>query len=1137
MLRDPFYRQILKALEDHLDPQVFERCMGDLLRPDFPGLVPVPGGGDSGFDGIIPDEEGAFPLVCTTGEDVERNLSQSLDSVVNRGWPARRVALATSQALTPQRRLALFDKAQEKGFSLSPPFDRTALAFRLYRNSDWCKELLLLDGRPLPLSVVPLTRRPLIDLEPIGRQQDLEWLEGISDDRVLAGEPGSGKTHLLRYLMLFRDWPALFLVSRDFDGGAIRNAIGDLEPRIVVVDDVHGNLSDLVRLVQLRREMGASFHIVATTWKGAQDEVMVKLGVSPAQVRRLELLTRDEIVEVFRHAGVRTDNERLRLLVNQAANRPGLAVTIASLWLQGRWDELIAGTALSQDLLTFFHDFVGRESTDVLAAFSLGGDRGMTQEAVGEFLKLARHDIRRITVGLAAGGALREVGGETLAVWPRELRNPLLRVVFFPDSAARLPYRELLPKAPSQRSALETLLTAKLFGVPVPGDELRELIAAAGSDEAWRGMAYLGEADALWVLEHYPGDVVNVAGAALHRAGEAAILRLLQRAKTASGQPHSHAHHPMRILQDWVQELDIPHDEMVRRRKLMARISQKYMRAGGVRSIGLQSICLALSPALEGSSSDPGAGRTINLSWDLLPLEQLQEVVSIWAEVRDDFCGIEAADWPHLSSVLWNWMRPSYATRGRPVSEAAEGFMRDFATRVLRDLAPAAQGKPGLATKMRELAQKVGLDLSLEPEPVFDRLFPSTADWYPAWRKRESEWESSLEELARQWASRDPADVAKLLAGYEKQAQEIGRASPPRGDSEICRRVAILTEAPEVWLDVLLAQGVSGVLTGPFLERIVENGREGWERHAERFLGLERQHAWSAVEAILRLPSPPAHLLKLAFERLSELPQLLDGLCMTRQVPIETLKKLFHDPRWEVALTAAVREWNADQEGGVRSEVAADWRSAILGSKVDDFVEGLNPSIQHLLGVILAKDPDLALAWLTARLRDSERPSFIAGDDPFGLALSALKKIQRLQLVEELEKGHVRMGFVGLLVGKERDVFEKVLSSEALRNRHLEPLGFLPDENWMELALVALKADHELDEVVGASLWPQGQIRIMSGTGLENWQQHERAFAQFEADPRSQVRELARRGRQLAAEEAQAAEKRQREFAVHGRFV
>jgi hypothetical protein len=1114
MLRDPFYRQILQALEGHLDHQVFERCMGDLLRPDFPGLVPMPGGGDSGFDGAIPDEEGAFPLVCTIGEDVERNLAGSLDSVVKRGWPARRVALATSQALTPQRRLGLFDKVQEKDFRMMQVLDRSALADRLYRSSRWCMELLHLDGRPSPLSVVPLTHRPLIDLEPIGRQKDLEWLEGTGEDRVLAGEPGSGKTHLLRYLMLFRSWPALFLVSRDFDGGAIRNAIGDLEPRIVVVDDAHGNPSDLLRLVQLRRETGASFHIVATTWKGMQDEVVAKLGVSPAQVRRLELLTRDEVVQVIREVGVRTDDDRLRLLVNQAANRPGLAVTIASLWLQGRWNELIDGTALSRDLLSFFRDFVGPESTDVLAAFSLGGDRGMTLKAVREFLGLARYELRRIADGLAAGGALREVDGETLAVWPRELRNPLLRAVFFPDSAAKHPYRELLGWVPDLQSAVATLVNAKLFGAPVPMEKLRMLVVEAGSPEAWRGLAYLSEADALWVLEHYQGDLVDIAGAALARAGEATILSLLGRAETVSGPTHSQPRHPMRVLQEWVQELKIPLEEMVRRRRLLAKVSKKYLQAGGQRSVGLQGICLALSPALETRSSDPGAGQTLTLRWGLLPIAQLQEVRSIWAEVREELGGIGAEDWQHLSAVLWGWMHPSYASKGVEVSEETEQFMHSFAAEILRDIASSVQGRPGLTAKVRDLAEKAGIAVNLKPDPVFDLFFPSRDHLLERLEEWEANWQASLKELADQWVKREPVEVAKHLVRYEKEAQSIGRAWPPRGDTEICRRIAAMTESPEVWLDLLLAQGASGVLTGPFLEALVESHRVGWERQVERFLELSPQHAWSAVEAILRLPSPPSTLFQKALERLAEFPQLLEVLCLRLQIPVDNLKLILRHPRWELALTAAEGEWNADPEGNVRAEVALDWRSAILRSKSDDELE--EPGLVFWLREILSRDPELAYDWLTVRLRDEPWPYYISERSPFDAALSALGREQRIRLLEEPACAHAPDGFVGALVGKDPEVFKKVLSLESLREHHLEPLGFQPDEVGMELATLASQAGHEPEDIAHASLVPRGRIVVGWGSGIEDWNRYEQAFARFEDDPRPEVREVAKQGRLLA---------------------
>src|SRR6185295_7670975 len=104
MSRDPFYEQILAGLNGPLDGYLFQDCMTDLLRDTFPSLVPVRGGKDSGMDGAIADGKGEpYPLIVTTAGDVERNLKRSLDSWLKRKRPRRKVALATSQALTPER--------------------------------------------------------------------------------------------------------------------------------------------------------------------------------------------------------------------------------------------------------------------------------------------------------------------------------------------------------------------------------------------------------------------------------------------------------------------------------------------------------------------------------------------------------------------------------------------------------------------------------------------------------------------------------------------------------------------------------------------------------------------------------------------------------------------------------------------------------------------------------------------------------------------------------------------------------------------------------------------------------------------------------------------------------------------------
>ena len=602
MVKDPFYQQILEGLSGDLNPQDFEDCMADVLRDEFPTLVPVRGGKDSGMDGAIADGEGEpFPLVVTTAKDVARNLRKSLDSFMERGQPARKAVFATSRSLTPQRRLKLMDLARKKGFTLVQIIEQRGVADRLYRNSRWCRQLLGLSGQPSALSVVPRTHRPLLDLEPIGRTEDIDWLKQTSGDRVLSGDPGSGKTFLL-YSLARKGW-GLFVVGPQEE---IENAIRDERPSIVIVDDAHTQPEILVDLRRLRTEIGIDFSIVATTWEGGRDSVVEALGVRTKEgVRRLELLTRAEILKIFENLGVRESAGIMRYLVDQAANKPGLAATIGTLWLQGEWQDVIDGKALSRTLLDFFQKHVGSESTDVLAAFSLGGDRGVGMETVREFLGLNRVQIRQIATGLAAGGVLSEVDRDTLAVWPQPFRYALIRTVFF--SGPGYPYQDLIRSVPSLKKAVETLIMAKSLGASVPAEELRHLVLESDSLEAWNGLARLSEEDARWVLAHYPGAIEDVGKSLLEQCPEAAAARLLERAADSTLRPiHSYSDHPMRVLSDWIRDLDVPLDQMIARRRMLATTSKRYLEEGGETSVGVHGIALALSPTLESSSLDPG---------------------------------------------------------------------------------------------------------------------------------------------------------------------------------------------------------------------------------------------------------------------------------------------------------------------------------------------------------------------------------------------------------------------------------------------------------------------------------------------------------------------------------------------------
>src|SRR2546427_10499684 len=114
MIRDPFYKQILEALDSSLDGDCFELCVNALLRKEMPTLVPIRGGTDSGMDGAT-GADGPF-LIATTGADVIRNLTSSLQSYLKDGGLRRRCVLATTQELTKRRRTNLEHRATNLDF-------------------------------------------------------------------------------------------------------------------------------------------------------------------------------------------------------------------------------------------------------------------------------------------------------------------------------------------------------------------------------------------------------------------------------------------------------------------------------------------------------------------------------------------------------------------------------------------------------------------------------------------------------------------------------------------------------------------------------------------------------------------------------------------------------------------------------------------------------------------------------------------------------------------------------------------------------------------------------------------------------------------------------------------------------------
>lgn len=1128
MRRDPHYRKIIQGLEGPLDGTHFERCAVDLLTEVYPTLTPVSGGNDAGIDGVI--DEDTF-LVVTTGEDILRNLTNSLDRQLDTGGERRRVVLATSRAITPPEWRKLASRAVEKDFSLINVHAREDFAARLYRNSRWARDLLGITGDPPSLSSLPSGRLLLReDLPLIGRDADLLWLRETSGDRVLVGQPGSGKTHLL--LALVREDRALFLASHDET--KIANDLRDLQPDLVLVDDAHVDPERLRQLCRLRQETGASFEIIATAWPGYQNYVSSGLGqISPANIRVLEGLTRSEIAQILRTIGVRTpdDDPWFRFMIDQARNRPGLAVLLGTLWLRGEGREVLSGKALSRNLIPALREVLYSDPIRLLACFALGGEAGMRLETVAEYLGIGLDRAHALAAGAAHGGILEAIERGQLAVQPAALRSALLADVFF--TAPGLDYRSLLSDAVEPSIAIEAILAAAYAGANVSSDELRRLVSERGSESSWRSLATLDEPNGRWVLKHYPGALVDIAPAALHTAPGEAIQCLLRETRPVDEPLHSRPRHPLRLLQDWIQEIpfrpgrdDVAAGESLRRREQLVEQVERFLADEGNPEIALRAGLLALSPVLE-SNRTSYTGATESFRRGHLPASAAPKILGLWRRLKSRLGCLTPPVWRALEEVLNEWTYPWLP--GVDLGDEAKAEFRSVAACVIRDLEQLDTTSPAFAAALTRWARRTGNDLSLTIDQDLAVLYPSRDHFTPDnWQQEEERQVQAARRRASEWSEKEPEVAIARLNWLQREAQQFG-LQEGAALFVFVRTLAAEIRRAEDWLRAAIKYELEPRLSGYLLSRVVEEQRPGWETLLGDCLRSEK-YAWLAADEAIRAHDLSSDLLEQALVTVP--PNLVELACVRNQVSVPVLKRLLLHPNREVAEAAAAGIWAADPEGQVPAEVAPHWRAVVLAAGRGGGID--RQQSNYWLKWVLSNRSELALAWLRQRLIDVGDLEMVSDDGVYAAAISSLNIDTRAQLVDELRATYFCSELIPPLVGSSRHVYRSLLTRRDLVDHHLDPLaGRVPDAKWAELAEVALDAGYPPEQVASAAFWPPMTI---AGFGEEHWQLWLDAFEELRRTDGGPLTGVAERGRVRAQELIAEAAAERRRFEMTGQF-
>jgi hypothetical protein len=440
--------------------------------------------------------------------------------------------------------------------------------------------------------------------------------------------------------------------------------------------------------------------------------------------------------------------------------------------------------------------------------------------------------------------------------------------------------------------------------------------------------------------------------------------------------------------------------------------------------------------------------------------------------------------------------------------------MHEFATRVVRDLAPLSQGSPGLQGDFARLAIEVDISLELTQDSTFLLLCPSRVS-----NDERAAQGEQVKALAAEWAQGDPEAIARQIAFYVKEAQK--RSYPGFSNIwEFCLTLAEEAHEPEEWFDAFLTQDLPGDLISPFLVRIVGDQREGWDSLLARCLNIDL-FKWTAARLVLELENSPLSLFEKVLNEFDDLAALVEQRCQNMGVPISTVGLLLRHAQWEIALAAAVGEWWAEPKAEVRKEILPNWRSAILRSKTEEYPDTeRNMGVQYLLGCILSSDSNLALEWLEARLRDPDLPRYFREDSPFAHALRSLGKDQRLAFLQDLEPFPIVDAMIPLLIQGDVDVYEELLSRKRLSDYHLRPLRGLPQRAWSKLALAALRVGHEPAQIAGAAF---GTSHTVVGSGIEYWHKWDLAFVEVGREKPPELQEISQYGREIVQRKLQEA--------------
>ncbi|TDK25314.1 ATP-binding protein [Arthrobacter crusticola] len=1119
--------RITARLDAGIDANVFERCALALMANHYENVIPIEGGSDGGRDGDIiapiadePDSRGR--ILVTTGDPLS-NLKSS-HKTWRKFWGAGeafrvdQLVMITSNNLSDTKRRNIETYCRTHDLPVPRIYARQWLVDSLRRDPDLRVELTGVQGRLESLTAKAPEPSSFTGL--FGRDDELAHLRAavmLTTDVSIVGVPGVGKSRLLAELE-----GSVHFVDRLARDHLVDDLFA-IEPSTVVLDDAHLDLELLEQLVRIRSKERFGFTIVAATWPGTEAPVEALLNdPTRVEVDRLARAALDQMIQALGVRGVRARS----LVLEQSDGRPGWAVILARLIINGAGDDLATGQSLLDQVAGLATAIAGSAVlNDALACIAALGAASLEDiEVVATHAGVPYADLIAWLEVTAQGGLVERTNDRWSVLAP--LRSLIVASTFFGvrkrrswvSFAEKFPHDERLDRTvlnvandvpdTGVRTLANTwfadIAAKKVDEIPLALVEIYSGIDEASADRA----AVLARAvlDSPREPQALYGDVsYDPYGAAAERILRGAFRRscsreafrgLLNLALADDRPRHQYPDHPMRVIQGMAQYLDPDLGPVDTLRDRILKYALEWFDDDPDEArwqVFAEVAYYVFDPIVEGNWSDPSSHLSFTMSQGVMTPGAMESLLALWDTIDSRVRGEAASNITHRAVAQLCKIFDSWSALAGGITNHAGGASTEDrvvaasgAELVLSTLKVLAKRFPAVPIRVNKRIALVSMwnggPTSLEELPVGDdRLARFVGvrepddDDIDVWSAdRWEQWTYLARELDKLTAAEGVAEYrrlvveASILDGNHEGAPFAGTLAEHVTDPGAWVQAAIEARARPLIAPLIAKARLDGADIGD----LVMSALEVTELRPEalRAIMYEDRELDDVARTVIRGLTD------------DDVPFIGDLWIHESVTPI--LRELLMHTRTAVRALAAVTFGEGARGHGpaLPEELRPAWRLALVGAVPEQLPQRSRWRLGEMLKHAVATDPELCADWFIANVETAKFSSRARRlVESFPDVLRNLPRDQKRRIVTTLgAEKLIHSGYAADVLGADTELASDLLAVGVVDGAVLlRSMSGYRDHTVEALAPVLLAAHVAPNHIVARAL------------GGRNWTGHE----------------------------------------------